>query len=405
MTEDAETAGTMPASRAARQWQTVDRPILASVAFNFAAYLTIGLPLAVLPPFVHGPLGFSSVLAGFAVSAQYLATFLTRAPVGRMADMAGPKRMVILGLVGCLACGAFTALGGLCSSHHILSLALLLTGRLCLGAGESGVATGCLSWAIGRVGAAHSNKVISWNGIATYGGISLGAPLGVMVESLGGFWAIGLAMMAVPVIALPFAARGPVTRLVKGPQLSLGSVFGRILPHGAALSLSSIGFGVIAAFITLDYASRRWSHAALALTAFGIGFVLSRLLFISAIARQGGNRIAFYSFLAEALGLALLWGAGDPLTAMLGAGLAGFGFSLVFPALGVEVLARVPPANRGAALGAFTVFLDIALGVTGPIAGFLVGPFGYASIFFVGAIGSLSAAAIMIGLGIRRLGR
>jgi MFS family permease len=402
MTEDAETAGTRPASHAARQWQTVDRPILATVAFSFAAYLTIGLPLAVLPPFVHGPLGFSTVLAGFAVSAQYLMTFLTRAPVGRMADTAGPKTMVILGLLGCLACGAFTALGGLCRDHHTLSLSLLLIGRLCLGAGESGVATGCLSWAIGRAGAAQSGKVISWNGIATYGGISLGAPLGVMVESLGGFWAIGLAMMAVPLIALPFALAGPVTRLVKGPQLPIGSVFGRVLPHGAALALSSIGFGVIASFITLDYASRHWPHAALALTAFGGSFILSRLLFITSIARQGGNRVAFCAFLVEALGLALLWFADDPLTAMLGAGLAGFGFGLVFPALGVEVLRRVPPANRGAALGAFTVFLDIALGIAGPLAGLLVGPFGYAGIFFAGAVTSLAAAAIMIALGIRR---
>lgn len=51
--------------------------------------------------------------------------------------------------------------------------------------------SGSIGWGIGRVGAEHTAKVISWNGIASYGALAIGAPLGVlMVKSLG-LWSMG----------------------------------------------------------------------------------------------------------------------------------------------------------------------------------------------------------------------
>ena len=41
----------------------LNRRILSVVMFTFVCYLTIGLPLAVLPGFVHDHLGYNSVLA------------------------------------------------------------------------------------------------------------------------------------------------------------------------------------------------------------------------------------------------------------------------------------------------------------------------------------------------------
>ncbi|VEB65041.1 transporter [Raoultella ornithinolytica] len=46
--------------------------IVSVVMFNFASYLTIGLPLAVLPGYVHDVMGFSAFWAGLVISLQYL---------------------------------------------------------------------------------------------------------------------------------------------------------------------------------------------------------------------------------------------------------------------------------------------------------------------------------------------
>ena len=381
--------------------RAVSGQIVATVVFTFVAYLVVGMPLGVLPPFVHGTLHYSSVLAGLSVSVQYLATFVTRAPVGRMTDTVGPKQMVIFGLCSCALSGVLTTAGGLLPGHPALSLTLLLVGRLFLGAGESGVGTGAIGWAIGRVGPLHSARIISWNGVATFAGIAIGAPLGVTIQSLWAFWFIGCAMVAAALLVLPFAASGPVTRLVRGAQIPMRRVFGRVLPHGIALALGSLGFGTIASFITLFFASRHWGHAAIALSAFGGFFILSRLLFVASIARQGGLRIACVSFVGEACGLLVLGLSPTPLVAIVGAAVTGFGFALVFPALGVEAFQRVPTSSRGAALGVFSVFLDVALGATGPLAGLLVGFSGYASIFLIAAVAAIAGGGITVALGAR----
>src|ERR1039458_5123870 len=67
------------------------RHILGFVYFTFVCYLSIGLPLAVLPPYVHLRMGFSAALAGLVISIQYIATLLSRPWAGRISDSAGAK--------------------------------------------------------------------------------------------------------------------------------------------------------------------------------------------------------------------------------------------------------------------------------------------------------------------------
>ena len=76
--------------------------------------------------------------------------------------------------------------------------------------------------------------------------------------------------------------------------------------------------------------------------------------------------------------------------------MTGAGCSLVFPSLGVEALRRVPAANRGIALGAFSAFQDLAIGSTGPVLGSLAASFGPASAFGVGAICAAAGAAVSL---------
>ncbi|MBW0448407.1 MFS transporter [bacterium M00.F.Ca.ET.228.01.1.1] len=368
--------------------------IIPVVFFTFLCYLTIGIPLAVLPGYVHDDLGFSAVLAGAAISVQYLATLASRPLAGRSADTLGPKRTVSIGLLGCGASGVLLLLAVLCGRWPAASLALLVCSRLVLGFGESLCGTGAILWGIGRVGTSNNARVISWNGIATYGALAVGAPLGVAIERTVGFAALGILVMLLAALGFYLARTIAPVPVVHGERMSYRSVFTRVLPHGIGLALGSAGFGSIATFITLFYAAKQWPNAALSLTVFGTLFIGARLLFANTIKTYGGFRVAIASFSFECVGLLMLWLAPEPHVALAGAALTGFGFALVFPALGVEAVGLVPPASRGAALSAYSVFLDLSLGITGPLAGYIAGEFGYGSVFLFAAI----AAAAAVGL-------
>jgi MFS family permease len=366
--------------------------ILSVVIFNFASYLTIGLPLAVLPGFVHDVMGYSAFWAGLVISLQYFATLLSRPHAGRYADLLGPKKVVIFGLCGAFLSGLCYLLAGMQSG--VMSLVLLCLGRVILGIGQSFAGTGATLWGVGVVGNVHIGRVISWNGIATYGAMALGAPLGVLCYHYGGLHGLAVTIMAVALLAVLLALPRAAVKASKGKPLPFRAVLGRVWLYGMALALGSAGFGVIATFITLYYDARGWDGAAFALTLFSVAFVGARLLFPNGINRFGGLNVALICFAVETCGLLLVGLAVDPWMVKLGVFLTGAGFSLVFPALGVVAVKAVPQHNQGSALATYTVFMDLSLGVTGPLAGLLMAWAGVSSIYLAAA--GLVAVALLL---------
>ena len=213
-----------------------------------------------------------------------------------------------------------------------------------------------------------------------------GGPLGLAILSHWGFAGLMAVCTILPLLGLAAVQAIPAVAPTHGHRESFLRIIGRIWRPGAAVGLQGVGFAALGAFFPLYVLSRGWEHAGLGLTCFGIGFVLMRLVCSNLPDRIGGAPVALASLAVEAAGQYVLWLAPTPTVALLGALLTGLGCSMVFPAMGSEVVKQVPPHLRGTAIGGFAAFQDLAYGATGPAVGLLADRAGYPSVFLVGGL-------------------
>ncbi|MDT8850981.1 arabinose transporter [Pantoea dispersa] len=364
----------------------------------FIAFLTMGMQLPVLPLHLQQNLGMDTLAIGTVIGAQFIASLLTRSWAGNFADMRGAKRAVLTGLLVVASSGVIYLISLLCVDRPASSVAILLLGRVVLALGESLLATGALGWGLGLVGPANAGKVMAWIGIAIYGAWALGAPLGVAIYHGWHFTGIAMAIIVVPLLPLMFITQVRAVAPTSTKRTPFYKVMGAVWRPGLGLALASVGFGMITAFIALLFAARAWGNASLAFTAFGVAFIAARLFFAHLPDKLGGARVALVCVLIEACGQLLIWGADDATLVYLGAALTGFGYSLAFPAFGVEAVRRAPPHTRSLATGAYVAFLDIALAVTSPLAGALAAHRGVASVYLAGAIAVALAMLVALSL-------
>jgi MFS family permease len=352
------------------------------VKFTFIGYFTIGLSLGVLPIFIHNQLGYSAMIAGVVISLQYLSTFLFRGYAGGIIDKKGPKPAVLSGMTGFAISGFFLCIAFLLKEHRELCLILVALTRLVTGFAEGLIGSSPINWSINAVGEQNTARAISYNGIASYGGLAVGAPVGILIDNNYGILGIAVVVSILGIVGYLLAKRKEGALIKSTEQRkSFLSVLKTVAPYGICLTLAALGFGTISTFITLYYAYLNWTNAVLCLSVFSAFFILGRLIFAGAIDNYGGLKTAIACMVLESVGLMVLWLANMPGIALIGAGITGLGFSLVFPALGVEAVKLVPGSNKGAALGAYGLFLDISLGLTGPLVGGVASHFGMLYIF------------------------
>jgi MFS family permease len=372
------------------------RPAPAVISALFCGYLAVGLPLPVIPLFVHEKLGFSNLVVGLVIGIQFLATVLSRGYAGRVTDQQGGKRAALQGAAFSSLGGALYLIAALPGMSSGVSLGILVAGRLAVGLGESQFVTGCISWSIASVGPQRAGMSMSWTGIAMFAALAIGAPVGMTLYRQWSLQAAMIACVIAPMLAIVIAVGATSYVSPAGQRLPFHRVIGQIWREGLGLMLQGVGLSGLTAFASLYFAARGWTHAGWVMTAFGVGFIFVRILLGHLPDRIGGSRVALWSLLIEAIGQAMLWRASHEFMALSGALVTGLGCALGFPALGVEALKRVLPANRGSAMGGFVAFLDIAYGLAGPGAGLVAGQFGYAAVYLLGAASALLGAALVI---------
>jgi MFS family permease len=374
-------------------------PLLPFMLTTFVGFVATGMTLSVVPRHVHDTLGQGTVMIGVVMGIQYLSAVGGRIWSGTLTDVRGPRFACLWGLAAVAGVGALYLLSMLLvQSAPQLSLALVMAGRLANGIAESFIITSTMTWGLARVGPAHAGKVFGWMGVALFGGLAAGSPVGMAVYGQFGFAGVALALLLVGLAGLAGTTWIQGVQPSTLPRLPFREVLGAVKWPGLGLTLCSVGYSMITAFAVLLFAQREWGGGALAVTCMGAGFIVGRMLFGHLPDQVGGARVAVYCGIA--LGLFLIWAAPVPALAWLGAALTGGGYGLGFQGFGVEAVRRAPPQSRGSVMGAYSLFQDLALGLAPPLGGLLARVAGLESVYFAAGLGSVGA--LLVALVLRR---
>ena len=366
----------------------------------FLSYLTISAPLAVIPLYVHDSLNLNNFWVGIAVGTQFVATVLTRPYAGRIADQISAKRATLQGMMALLVAGFIYMIAFFLPVAVAFKFVILLMGRLAHGYAESLLVSGHLTWGLGLVGQSRAGKLLSFTGMGMFGALAAGAPLGLWLFENYGFQAVALLIMILPLFSLIIDSFIRATQPQSGHYPPLKNVIRYVWRFGLILALQGVGFACIGTFVALYFKQQQWQYAGYALTFFGLAFVLVRVFFGHLTDKISGFTLVKYSLIVESIGLLLLFLAPQVEVALLGAVITGAGCSLIYPALGVELIKGAPAQIRGTAMGVFSACQDIAYAIYAPVFGLIALYLGYPSVFI--AAGCCALAGCFVNIFTRR---
>jgi MFS family permease len=363
-------------------------------AVTLLALLSVGSVIPVLPRYVKGPLGEGDVAVGFVVGAFAFTGLAARPLAGHLADLRGRRVAVVL---GCLVAGA----AGLI--YFIpADLPGLIASRFALGAGEGTVFTAGATWVVDLAPPERRGRIVGLYGLAVWTGLSLGPPIGDLLLRLGSYELVWAFATAAPLLGALIASRLP-DPVPPAPRDEPRSLIAReSLRSGVALGLGVIGYAAIAAFIILHLEQQGIGHGTLAFSVFAVTVVVTRLVGGDLPDRIGPLRCAAAAAAIEALGLAVIALSPSLAATLVGACAMGAAFSTLYPSLLLTVVDRVPESRRGSAVGTFTAFFDIGVGLGGPLTGVAVALGGAYSAAFWLAAACAGASAVVIATQIRR---
>lgn len=371
------------------------------VAFSvahFAHHVTNSL-LSALLPFIRDAFALSYLESGFAVTAYTIASGVTNAPWGILADRIGARRVIVWGLV--LIGVASIAISGSASYWQLL-LALMVMGI------ASGTYHAPASAIIAEL-FSRARRGIAMGTHTTAGHLSFfAAPLVAGTLAAAGTWRTPYLVFAVAPIACAFLLWrvAPAGTRVEGRHdwLATFSEIGAVARRIGGLVGLSIVFQVLLsaalAFLSLYLVDARGISPAVAAALFGVpqlaGLVGAPMA--GTISDRFGRRVVLL------LGLAITgpasWALVTVPNELVFLPLLALGISLSVRATTTEVLIvdNTPAERRSTVLGTYYLVNQPVGGIAAPIFGAIAGSVGIGQAFSTLALAFLALSAFAVAI-------
>lgn len=377
------------ASKPARLWS---RDFILIIVINFLVFLNHLMVLSTFPFYVEH-LGGSEAVSGLAAAAFSIVAVVCRPIIGWMLDCGKRRAILMLGLAGMtLMPMGYLALG-------VLYLALLC--RMLHGASLAFSNTSTATLATDVIPRSRFAEGMGMFGMATALATACAPALGLALKDRFGFTVLFAVAAASTLIALALflgVKTPPVA--VQPKKLSFRGLLDRdALPASVTALVFMFTYGALENFTAKFAAEAGLPSGGLFFTIMAAALLLTRLT-AGKVTDRHGESVFAYTCNAAMFAAFLFMGLWpNPVTYLLSAVLAGYGFGGLEPALQSMAVAIAPPERRGSANSTFLCAYDIGIGVGGGIAGVLISAVGYGWMFVLMSVFNVLAVLIYVRFG------
>jgi predicted MFS family arabinose efflux permease len=333
------------------------RGFIALGVADLAYFVSVGVAIHTLPLYATGPIGSDEAGAGLAFGAFGVTALLCRPIAGRLSDVHGRRPLLVF--------GALLAAAGMLLLPYAGTLAAVVAIRLLQGVAEAAFFVAGFALLADLAPPERLGEALSYNSLGLYLGIAVGPPLGEIVVERWGFtkaWTVagGLAVAAAIIV-----------RWVPDVRGTGGDGHGKLI-HRPGIPVSLGFFASLAAISGFLAFAALWSeevgldNTSLALVVYGAVIVVCRIVFARVPDRLPSLPLATGSLVAIATGLAVLVAWQSEAGLIVGVVVMAVGVTFSTPAFFAAIFATATPAERGAAAGTASAFIDLGLGF-GPI--------------------------------------
>jgi len=388
------TASVVPAPDSSSRDRLLTPAFVRLAMADLAYYTAVGVSIYALPLYVTGPVGSDKAGAGLAFGAFTVSALVLRPFAGRLSDIRG-RRPLLLG--GALLCSA-----GMVLTASADTLPVVVALRLVLGVAEAAFFVASVAALADLAPPSRMGEALSYNSVGLYLGLALGPPLGELLVSVVGFgaaWygAAGLSLLAAVILHGMGETRVPRSA-ANGPARLIHR---KAIAPGIGFLTSIVAMGGFLAFASLHAGAVGLATSSVPLFMYGIVVVVCRIAFAKVPDRLPALALGASALAVIASGLTVtaVWSA--PAGLILGATVVAFGVTFSTPAFFAAIFATAGPAERGAASGTASGFIDLGLGVGPILLGFVAQNAGIPWAFGVAA--SVALAGSVWTLSLRRV--
>lgn len=356
---------------------------------NFFIFLGFQMTLPTIPLFVEY-LGGNDQLIGFVVGIFTFSALLVRPIAGRMLETKGRGFVYLIGLmIFVISVGSF---------GFAMGIAFLFLMRIVQGVGWGFSTTASGTIATDLIPARRRGEGMGYFGLSGNIALAIGPTLGLALAEVITFKQLFLFSALMGLAAFLLASRISYKQMEKSNQgidRRKWDVYEKTALHPSLLLLFiTVTFGGIASFLPLYSAQKGIEGIQWYFFIFAMTLMLSRS-FAGKLYDKRGHRAIFIpgAVLIMTAMILLAW-LPNSLVMFIAAGLYGFGFGSVQPALQAWAVQDAPLNRKGMANATFFSFFDLGVGIGAMAFGQIGHIFGYGSIYISAAL-SVSVSIIL----------